>query len=65
VVVLQSRERLEKVKRRSNLNSDLKRIKKVGELISGVKINGNPEEVKLKLELHGAVARVKKEGINA
>lgn len=53
------------MKRRSNLNSDLKRIKKVGELISGVKINGNPEEVKLKLELHGAVARVKKEGINA
>ena len=51
------------MKRNLSLKKALKNIDKVGERLSGVKLSKDPKRAELELELQGAVARVKKEGI--
>ncbi len=51
-------------KRKSNLQSDLRRMKKAGEQLQGVEVSKDPKRAELELEMLGIATRVKKEGIN-
>jgi len=43
----------------------LRKVDKLGESLSGVKLNSNPQIAKLELRALGIMARAKKEGIRS
>ncbi len=51
------------MKKRINLNKALKKLDKIGESLSGVKLDKNPKVASLELKALGIMERVKKEGI--
>lgn len=51
--------------KKSNLKSNLKRVAKLGEQLSGVKLSSDPKRAGLELKMQGIVARVKKEGLTS
>ena len=53
------------MKKRINLSKALKNMEKVGESLSGVKLDKNPKIASLELQALGISARVKKEGIQS
>ena len=57
--------RLRVRKKRSNLKTNLKKMEKAGEELSGVKLDKNPKIAELELRALGIMARVKKEGITS
>lgn len=50
--------------KRSNLKSVMRRIDKIGEQLSGVKVSSDPKRAELELKMLGIAAKIKHEGLS-